>query len=240
MKLSVVAMCALVLIVASASAQSFTTDKSEFYPYGNAAMAKPNVLKLDGARVTLNGIQVFPLVVANPQHPVEVTASPCDSIYESAWALQRELEHKSVPIDQIAEEMAKHFKRSGQVDSVSSIRDNSFWVWWKCPAHRELISVIPSTPRPTAELLARQTYDLLKSVLERDCLVVVTSKGNYYAPSNDQSRLQAIRQEMRLARAKANLDEPEFGRQWANKELPAFVAYQFAHPLTTAAMKGGQ
>jgi hypothetical protein len=227
----------LVLVTGGAQAQeAVVIPTGEVYCYGHA-IEGPYRLAVENGTVTINGIRVYPALADELAPEVIVTETSVDrhALCRRVYAQQRELTKRGASLSEITHAMAAEFAAdTALVSSVADIRDGSFWVWWNGENAPEEI-LVECLPESSPQTGTSETFELLRGVLDRGCIVIIGSRVNLYIPPNDQKQLAAVREEISRARdaTSADLD----AGMWDGTILPLDAAKQFQSPLPLPAEK---
>ncbi|MDH4037168.1 MAG: hypothetical protein OEX18_09835 [Candidatus Krumholzibacteria bacterium] len=208
----------------------------EVYLYGNS-IPGPYKVDLVGATVQINGIQVFPPLVDPGPPPPEPTPEVVErhAFSQQGWALRRQMEAEGKCCRELADALADFYRaRTDLVAEVSGVTDHSFWVRWTDGTESETL-ISPSERSQTPEDKARGRWKLVQELLEKGCIIIISSSGGVTVPPNDAQRLEELRAEIARAR-RTPIDV--FGTEathytdgrWEGKHLPADIAREFARP----------
>ncbi len=214
------------------SASAVTVSSGDLYAYGHH-LPPPYMLVVRDGVLTVNGIRVFPPLRRPPvpdTDPLKI-ARQRHELTQRVFTLQAELERAGRATAEITPRLIEHLRaENALVDSVTGVRDDAFWVWWRGDPQPEQFLVRTSRSAPAPNAQAEEERDLLRHALERDCLVIIAPSRQLVFPPDPPERIKEVLAEIERARDAAS---DELTREhWFGRHLDHDLARLFQHPLT--------
>ena len=235
LSLSVLVLSSATIKVAGGDAALYTFDVGEVYLYGNH-VPPPYTLAVTDTALLLNGVPIYPKIRLSADRSDTITVRP--EIHEQsllislARDLERRLRKEGKSPREITAAVVEFFRASPIVAAVSGLAHESFDISWTHPklgTTRYLVSIEDPPPAiPLAERIEAEAQQYLHC-FALDCLIVISTSANIYAPSKADRERAALREEIRRAQTtdRAALE----AGVWSGRYLSLSMAREFRDPL---------